>query len=404
MEPWAQKHQPKSVGEIQGQNQAVTLLLNYIKNFTPASSDGKRKGRAALIYGKPGCGKTSAIHAIAREMGVEIVEVNASDVRNKDSINAKLGPAMTQMSLFMTGKIILIDEVDGVSGNADRGGLQELASLIDKTRYPVIMTANDPWDKKFATLRNKSLMIEFRSLAYPSILAILKKIAVAEGVDFEEDALTMLARRVGGDLRGAINDFQTLSEYTKRLKKEDLDDLSQRRQKETMIDALMRIFKTKSLDVSLPALDNVDEDIDSVFLWIDENLPNEYKKIDDLMRAYDTLSLADVFRGRIRRRQHWRYLAYINNFLTAGISLAKKEKYQGFNKYTRTTRILKMWQYNQKNAKKKAIAQKIAQKTHTSEKRVMKDTLPYIKGLLAGELSEYFDLNDDEIKYVKSMK
>ncbi len=400
MEPWAIKYLPKTTSEIQGQPTAVAQLLSYVKNF--------KKGKAALLYGPPGCGKTSSVYAVAKELDLEIIEVNASDARNADSIKEKLGNAIGQMSLFSIGKIILVDEIDGVSGTADRGGLSELSRLIDKTSFPIIMTANDPFDAKFSTLRKKAEMIEFHTLTYPSIFSALKKIAHSENIDFDEASLTALARRAGGDLRGAINDLQTLSEHTKKLNKKDVDELSGRKQKETMINALMRIFKTTDANVALPALDDVDEEIDDVFLWVDENLPKEYKKPEDLAKAYDTMSMADVFRGRIMRWQHWRFLSYVNNLLTAGIALSKKEKYPGFNKYTRTTRILNLWQFNQKNAKRKSIAKKIGEKTHTSSKRVINDTLPYLRVIFkknkehSEKLAEFFELDKEEVAYLRA--
>jgi len=399
MEPWSIKYHPKSVSEIQGQNAAVTRLLDYIKNF--------KRGRAALIYGPPGCGKTSGVYAIAHENNLEMIEVNASDIRDAESIKQRLGNAAHQMSLFSQSKLILVDEIDGISGSADKGGLSELSKIVDSSSFPIVMTANDPWDAKFSTLRKKSSLIEFRTLAYPSVLAVLKKIAEQEKVEFNEEALTSLARRAGGDLRGAINDLQTLSEFTGKLAKEDVDELSGRKQKETMINALMRILKTTDPYIALPALDEVDEETDDVFLWIDENLPKEYKKPEDLAAAYDNLSLADVFRGRIRRREHWRFLVYINDLLTAGIALSKKERYPGFNKYSRTTRILNMWQFNQKNAKRKSVAEKIANKTHTSSKDVINNSLHYIRQIFknnneqSAKLARYFELDDEEVKYLK---
>ena len=395
MRPWSVKYQPKSTSQVQGQNKAVSEFINYLDNFV--------KGKSALIYGPPGCGKTSTVHAIALEFDYEIMEVNASDVRNRDSIREKLGASVNQMSLFGTKKLILVDEIDGISGNADRGGLSELSKIIDKSTFPIVMTANDPYDKKFSTLRKKSNMIEFRTLAYPSVLSVLKRIANKEDIDYNETALTALARRAGGDLRGAVNDFQTLSQHTKKLTNEDVDELSGRRQTESMVNALIRIFKTTKPEIALPALNDVEEDIDKIFLWIDENLPKEYKKNGDLAKAFDNLSLADVYRGRIRRWQYWRFLVYIYDLLTAGIALSKKEKYPGFNKYTRTKRILRMWQFNQKNSKRKAIAEKIAEKTHTSSKRVIQDTLPYIKYIIEKDASiaNYFEFSKEEIAYLK---
>src|SRR3989338_6137191 len=122
------KYTPKNISEIQGQDSAVSALVNFVKDFP------KRK-RAALIHGPVGSGKTSAVHAIALELDYEIIELNASDARNKDSLLEILGPAMSQRSLFGKGKIILVDEIDGVAGNDDRGGISELATLIETTKF-----------------------------------------------------------------------------------------------------------------------------------------------------------------------------------------------------------------------------------------------------------------------------
>ncbi len=115
MQPWPIKYQPKTHSEIQGQPSAVNALLEYARNF--------KKGKAALIYGPPGSGKTCSVHAIAKELDLEIIEVNASDARNADAIKEKVGNALNQRSLFSKGKLILVDEIDGVAGNEDRGGL-----------------------------------------------------------------------------------------------------------------------------------------------------------------------------------------------------------------------------------------------------------------------------------------
>jgi len=46
------------------------------------------------------------------------------------------------------------------------------------------------------------------------------------------------------------------------------------------------VFKTTDLKVALSAFDNVDENLDKMSLWIDENLPSEYKNPIELARAY----------------------------------------------------------------------------------------------------------------------
>src|SRR3990167_4126651 len=147
---------------------------------------------------------------------------------------------------------------------------------------------------------------------------------------------------------------------------------------DTMINALFKVFKTTDPKVAIAAFDNIEEDLDEQLLWLDENLPREYTKAEDLAKAYDKLSKADVFNRRIKRWQHYRFLVYINALITAGIASAKKEKYRKLVEYKPTGRILKMWWANQKAAKKRDIAEKIATKTHSSKKEILKNTMPYI--------------------------
>lgn len=392
---WTLKYIPKDIKEIQGQNLAVNQLLNYIKNF--------KKGKAVILYGPSGAGKTSSVYAIANELNLELIEINASDVRDSESIKERVGNAINQVSLFFKNKIILVDEIDGISGNADKGGISEITKLIDITTFPIVITANDPFDQKFATIRKKAELIEFHRLNYISILNVLKTIAEKENIEYDINDLSTLARRSGGDLRAAITDFQVLTENSKKLLKQELDELSGRRQSETIINALMRIFKTMNPEIALSSLEEINEETDEIFLWIDENLPREYKKSIDLKKAYDNLSLADVYRGRIKRWQYWRFLAYINELLTAGIALSKDEKYHGYNKYIRTTRLLNLWMYNQRNAKKRGIAEKLAKKTHNSIKNAYKE-IEYLKIILKNKkdkkIIDYLELEKDEIDFL----
>jgi len=44
--------------------------------------------------------------------------------------------------LFFKGKLILIEELEGISGREDYGGISTLSSLIRESKYPIIITAN----------------------------------------------------------------------------------------------------------------------------------------------------------------------------------------------------------------------------------------------------------------------
>lgn len=399
-ELWVNKYLPKKISDVHGQDASLKQLKDFISDFK------KMKKRAVIAYGPAGSGKTAAVYAITSELGLEVVETSAADFRNEEQINLKVGNAVKQMSLFSKGKAILIDEIDGLSGNEDRGGLKTIIKLIGETTFPIILISNDPWDNKFSSLRSKSELIQFKSLDISDVFNVLKKIADGEGIKYEESVLKCLARRSGGDLRSAITDLQMLADENKELVKNDVEDIAERNKQESILNALVKIFKIKDAGIAINAFENVDEDIDKCFLWVDENLPKEYTDPEDLAKAYDMLSKADVLRGRISRWQHWRFLDYINTLLTAGVAVSKKEKNTEFIKYCQTTRILKLWHAKMKYMKRKEIAKKIALKTHSSQKEIIKDTLPYMQVIFkknkkeAEKIADYLDLNEEEKEWL----
>ena len=388
------KYNPKHVKDIIGQKAQIEDIKKKIQNY---NSVKKKTRRALLIYGPSGTGKTSTMHALADELSLEIIEVNASDVRNSEGLEQKILPAIRQQSLFNKGKIILIDEVDGLSGTDDRGGIATIAKFIEESTYPIILTANDIWDNKFSSIRKLCTIIEYKAISFLDTVNHLKSVCEKEGIQFDEDAITYLARSAQGDMRSALNDLQNYSTGKKHLTRKDVENESEREREETIINALLKVFKTTNPDIALGAYEHVDEDIDKIFLWLDENLPKEYTKIDDLARAYENMSLADVYFGRIRRWQYYRYYVYIYNLLSAGIAISKKEKNTEFIKYGPTTRILKIWMANQKNAKKKTIAAKIASKTHTSTRRVMQD-MTYIRIIAKNKDQKFIQKFTEEFK------
>ena len=397
---WIIKYEPKTEKEIIGQDEALKQLDNFITSYK------KQKKKAAFIYGPSGCGKTILAKVLARKHNLELIEVNASDYRTKEQIEERIGNAIKQQSLFSVGKLILIDEIDGLSGMKDRGALTTIADLMKDSKFPIICTATDPYDQKFSGFRAKTMLIECNTLDHNTIAIMLKFICDKEKIKYEELALKGLARRSGGDMRAAINDLQGLATNGSITQKQ-LEELSERLHMESMPNALIKVFKNSDPKVALSAFDNVSEDTDQQFLWISENLPKEYEK-KDLARAYDHVSRADVFRGRISRWQHWRFLTYINTFLTAGIATAKDAKSKGFVQYSPTMRLIKIWQANMKYQKRKAIAKKIAERTHASTSDVIQSMLPYLKETFKNidkekkqSLIEELDLDSEEVEWLE---
>lgn len=397
MKPWIEKYRPRSADEIIGNDKQIKKLQNYISNYSSL------KKRAVLVYGPAGSGKTSAVHAIARDMSMEILEVNASDFRNRDQINLIVGNALKQRPLFGKGKIILVDEVDGIAGHEDMGGVQALIALMKKSKYPVVLTANDVYSKNLSTVRKQAELIEFKALNTYQVAKVFRKILEKENVRCEDELLKLLARKSAGDLRAGINDLQVLSQGGE-INEQEIEDIDIREKEESITNSLLRVLKTTQAETALGAFDNVKEDMDSIFMWVDQNMPKEYDDVVDLERAYDVLSRADVLRGRIRRWQHWRFMAYIYEMLSAGIALAKKEKYKKFVLYRPSSRIFSLWISKSRREKLRTIAEKVGIKTHCSTSKAMNETIPYLRIIFkknkrfAAGLASYFNFEEDEIK------
>jgi len=392
MSPWVERHRPKSFEDIRGQDEAIEKIKRFINEF-----NSEKTKKALVLHGPPGTGKTTLAHVSAIETNSEIFELNASDLRNKERLEAVLKPAIEQKSLIFKNKIILVDEVDGISA-VDRGGLPELISLIETSNFPIIITANDIWDSKLSPLRKKVELVHLKEVDYKTIKEVLIWILRKEKHFVDNEVLTRIAIKAKGDLRAAINDLQTISKIS------DPSNITfdERNKEVDIFNAMKFIFKGKTTDETLKILDSVKMPLDEIILWIEENIPAEYSG-KELARAYDLLSKTDVFKGRIYKQQYWRFMIYENIFLSYGISASKKQSKAGFTTYKRPTRILKIWMNNQRTAKKKSIAEKYANYSHIGQKRAMKE-FPIIKQIINSnpEIAKELKLDEEEVIYLKN--
>lgn len=388
MEPFVLKYAPKNSKEIVGQNQAVNSIINFLHGF--------RKGKYCLVQGPVGTGKTSSIYAIAEDAGYDVLEINASDNRNKNAIEELLNNATKQGSIFGNKRIILVDEIDGLSGTKDRGALPTLIKIAKESPTPIIMTLQDATDRKYNTLMKYASVATFVPVNTESIREVLKKICILEKLDFEEDAIRMITSKAGGDLRIAINDLQVLS--VSGITKSAALELVGRNREVKIKDALVRVLKTTSASVSLGSFDDVNENLDGIFSWLEYNLPFEYKKLQDLAQAYDSISKADVFNGRIRRWQYYRFYVYCYALLSVGVSISKNEKYSGIPNLKESSRGLMIWMSRNKLARKLSISSKLAEYHHTSSKQAFK-MLPHLIPAMKKD-SSFLDLSKEEKEWL----
>ena len=376
-----EKYRPKSLDDLIGQEEVV----NFVREWARKWEEGYPQ-KPLLLYGRPGCGKTSLAHALARDMNWEILEMNASDMRNKSSIEAILPSASTQSTLTGQKRLIVIDEVDGLAGQEDRGGVSALLGVIDETKQPMILIANQVFIQKLKSLLPEVEKIEMKPVNARILKSYLKKIAEKEGLNISDEKIGEIVERANGDVRSALIDLTSVVVYRDREK--------------DVYRAVAQVFKAQDYQTARSAFWDVDIDPDMQMLWMEENIPNEYTSLSDVKDAFEYLSRADVFYGRISRRQSWGLLRYALELATAGVASAKKQNANRFVKYRFPSYLQRMSYTVSSRAIINSACRKIGERMHLSSKEVqmqIRFILPFVL-----KNPEYYKLSDIEVKSLLS--
>ena len=400
---WTEKYRPKNFDDVLGNIKAKKEILEWTEEWKNGNPQ-----KCLFLIGPPGTGKTTFAGLIAGEFS-DSVELNASDKRSYDAIMSIVGEASSSTTLFGNRlKLIILDEVDGLHGNDDRGGSRAINKILKDAIQPMVMMANDPYSNRIKSFKSKCQVINLRKVHTNSIVSLLKKICVKEGVEFEEHVLRTLAKRSNGDLRSAINDLEIMAKGEEKITSEHLDIVSQKDGRSNIFDAVRTILKSKTPAHVKDAMRQVEADPSLLLEMVTENIPREYEKKHEIEKAYEMISQADIYLGRAFSTRAYTYWKYAYELISVGVALSKDETYKKFARYTNSSVYTILSKNRSKRDLQNRVAEKIGEKLHTS-KKVAISQFPYFEIMfqdndIAYNMMTYFGLEDDEVKVFRSRK
>eukprot|EP00892_Ulva_mutabilis_P010717 jgi/Ulvmu1/8017/UM004_0254.1 len=341
-ELWVDKWKPKNENELVGNPQGQKLIAQFLTDWEnvhlhgqaprPAPGAGSQKKdmskKAILICGPPGIGKTTAAHIISQKCGFEIVEVNASDTRNKsdaklkDGINGKLSNRIKELvnntSLYTPGaqkrrQVLVMDEVDGMSGG-DRGGVTDLIASIKVSKMPIVCVCNDKYKQSMRTLRNHCIEVDWRKPTKQQVAGRLQAIARAEGLAINTAVIDALVESSQGDIRMMLGQLQMHRLRASSLTYDQVKASAQKDMDKSPFDCARKLLSIESCSMTMgDRMDCVFQDMDLVPLLVQENYinhrpniaNNEVTAMQVLAKAADAFSDGDVINRRVRMKQEW---------------------------------------------------------------------------------------------------
>lgn len=201
---WAEHYRPKKVEDC-------ILPQKVIADTRSAISSGSIPH--FMFTGTAGTGKTTLARAIADEIGAELLYVNASLNRSIDDIRTKVIEFASTVSFDGSQKIILLDEVDGLTQQA-QDSLRGVYEQFGHVRF--FLTCNHK-NRVIAALQSRSCIIDFKVSSTDKaamMQAFFKRVIYIlneRKVEFDKKVVAELIANYFPDFRRTLNELQRYS-------------------------------------------------------------------------------------------------------------------------------------------------------------------------------------------------
>ena len=375
---WSEKYRPTNLLEMIGNEEAKESFVKWLGKWIKGT-------KPILLVGPPGIGKTTMAVLGAKQFGYDLISMNASDVRNKQKIQEILSPVLGNRSVL--GKpMIFIDEVDGIHGRSDFGGVEALIDILKEPTVPIILAANFDTSDKMKSIKKVATTVKLKPLPPRLMRFYLEKILKQENKSIPIGSMIKIVIDSRGDIRSILNSAQALAggfepQLDKSYETNDVEE------------SINRFFDAKSSEEAQTILYSLRTDPREKINAFYSSIITSNISTNELKQMLDVLSEADMLYGKIMKNQEWRLLRYLDSILLKLYKPGLSLKYSKFNLSWPTLNRIR-WD----GAAIKKLTSILARQTHVSRSTFATFYLPYLLYCIKNKSIEmHLDENDTEI-------
>jgi replication factor C large subunit len=290
-----------------------------------------------LLVGPPGVGKTSFVHALSREFNIDLVELNASDTRNKNMLAQIVFPIFSNASLTGKNYVLFLDEIDGISKREDSGGLDFLVELFKEPTIRVIMAANKS-NEAVKKISKVSKTVTFAPIPPRLSMLYLDKILKIQNSSLKVNNKLELVRNSIGDIRSLLNAAQVMTAGYSTAKRPvveiDIENMINQFFSFNTFDEALEIVRGADVSYSDPRFGQSSEDRrKDVLAAFFASIVMSKIEMATLSTLLDRLSELDVILSRSLVMRNWKILRYFPLILTKSLFYESRSKYIRYNRY-----------------------------------------------------------------------
>ena len=298
-------------------------------------SDGSKP---LLLVGPPGVGKTSFVHALCRELDIDLIELNASDTRNKNLLAQVIAPIFANSSLTGKNFLLFLDEIDGISNREDSGGLDFLIDLFKEPSIRVIMAANKS-NESIKKISKVSKTVTFSPVPPRLSMLYLDKILRLQNASMNVENRIAVVRNSFGDIRSLLNAAQAMKAGYSTTKNPvldiDVENMIGKFFSASTFEEALDIVQRADISYSDPRFGQSSEDRrKDILAAFFSSIVMSKIEVPTLAVLLDRLSELDVILGRSLAMRNWKIMRYFPLILTKSLFQVSRNKYIRYNRYS----------------------------------------------------------------------